>query len=59
MLGNGCGRKERVGWLVLEGLREEAPENLLGLTPKESMNEVFHNSALAVKKMKFASFLSK
>ena len=58
-MGSGCGRKERVGWLVLEGLGEETPEDLLDLTPKENTNNVFHNSALAVKKMTFVSFRSK
>lgn len=58
-MGSGCGRKERVGWLVLEGLGEETPEDLLDLTPKENMNSIFHNSAVAVRKMIFVSFLSK
>lgn len=56
---SGCGRKKRVGWLVLERLGEEVPQDLLDLTPKENMNSIFHNSALAVKKMKFVSFLGK
>ena len=44
---------------MLEGLGEETPEDLLDLTPKENTNNVFHNSALAVKKMTFVSFRSK
>lgn len=57
--GNGCGRKARVGWLVLEALGEEIHEDVPDLTPKHSMSNAFHNSALAGKKTKFVSFLSK
>lgn len=58
-MGSGRGRKERVGWLVWEGLGEETPEGLLDLTPKENMSSIFHNCAVAVRKMMFVLFLSK
>lgn len=43
----------------MKGWEKRLLEDLLDLTPKENMNNVFHNSALAVKKMKFVSFVSK
>lgn len=46
----------RIEWLVLEGLEEEAPEHLLDLTPKETMN-VCHDCASAIQKLKFVSFV--